>query len=152
MKSIFTNKLKPIKMKTKRTLLAFLVVLFSNINANSQDKAQIEKTLETYFDGWQTGDTLKLGKVIHLTCKLKNVKANQVEVIDRKTYLSRFELHPKAENTGGKILTIDITGNTAAAKCQIETPKMLITDYFNLMKVNDQWYIVDKIFNRSEKK
>lgn len=138
-------------MKTKKTLLVLLVVLFSNIDAKSQDKAQIEKTLETYFDGWQTGDTLKLGKVIHLTCKLKNVKANQVEVIERKAYLSRFELHPKAENTGGKIINIDITGNTAAAKCVIETPKMVITDYFNLMKVNEQWYIVDKIFSRAEK-
>ncbi|MCL9807007.1 nuclear transport factor 2 family protein [Flavobacterium amniphilum] len=139
-------------MKTKRTVLALVAVLFSSINAQSQDKAQIEKTLETYFDGWQTGDTLKLGKVIHQTCKLKNIKENKVDVIDRKTYLSRFELHPKAENTGGKILNIDITGNTAAAKCQIETPKMLITDYFNLMKVNGQWYIVDKIFSRAEKK
>lgn len=139
-------------MKTKRTVLALVAVLFTSINAQSQDKAQIEKTLETYFDGWQTGDTLKLGKVIHPTCKLKNIKENKVDVIDRKTYLSRFELHPKAENTGGRIINIDITGNTAAAKCQIETPKMLITDYFNLMKVNDQWYIVDKIFCRAEKK
>ena len=152
MKSIFTNKLKPIKMKTRRTLLALVALFFSSINAQSQDKAQIEKTLETYFDGWQTGDTLKLGKVLHITCKLKNVKANQVEVTDRKTYLSRFELHAKPENTGGRIINIDITGNTAAAKCVIETPKMLITDYFNLLKENDQWYIVDKIYSRAEKK
>lgn len=139
-------------MKTKRILLALLVALFANINAYSQDKAKIEETLQTYFDGWQTGDTLKLGKVIHPTCKLKNLKDNKVEVIERKAYLSRFELHAKPENTGGKIINIDITGNTAAAKCVIETPKMLITDYFNLMKVNEQWYIVDKIFSRADKK
>jgi hypothetical protein len=61
-------------------------------------------------------------------------------------------LHAKPENTGGRIINIDITGNTAAAKCVIETPKMLITDYFNLLKENDQWYIVDKIYSRTEKK
>lgn len=139
-------------MKTKGTFLVVLIAIFFSSTAQSQEKALIEKTIETYFDGWQTGDTLKLGKVIHATCRLKNVTDDQVQVIDRKTYLGRFELHPKQENTGGKIISIDITGNTAAAKCQINTPTMLITDYFNLLKIKDQWFIVDKIYSRAQSK
>lgn len=139
-------------MKTKKVLLALLFVLFSNFEGFSQDKELIGKTLETYFDGWQTGDAVKLDKVLHQTCQLKNVTNNQVKVIDRKTYLSWFELHPKLENTEGKIINIDITGSVASAKSVIETPEMLITDYFNLLKVNNEWFIVDKVYNRVEKK
>lgn len=139
-------------MKTKKVVLALLFVLFSNFDGFSQDKELIGKTLETYFDGWQTGDAVKLDKVLHQTCQLKNVTNNQVKVIDRKTYLSWFELHPKLENTEGKIINIDITGSVASAKSVIETPEMLITDYFNLLKVNNEWFIVDKVYNRVEKK
>jgi hypothetical protein len=139
-------------MKTKKVLLALLFVLFSNFNGFSQDKELIGKTLETYFDGWQTGDAVKLEKVLHQTCQLKNVTNNQVKVIDRKTYLSWFEPHPKLENTEGRIINIDITGSVASAKSVIETPEMLITDYFNLLKVNNEWFIVDKVYYRVEKK
>ena len=62
-----------------------------------------------------------------------------------ENYLSRFKLRQKLENTSCRIINIDITGNIAAAKCQIETPKLLFTDYFNMMKLKNEWYIIDKI-------
>jgi len=139
-------------MTTRTTFLIVLIALFSGINAQSQEKTLIEKTIHTYFDGWQTGDTTKLGKAIHTSCKLKSIADNQIKVTDRKTYLSWFEPHPKLENTTANIITLDITGNTAAVKCQIKTPKVIFTDYFNLLKIKDQWYIVDKIFSRADVK
>jgi hypothetical protein len=138
-------------MKTKKVLLALLLTLFSKVSTYSQEKEIIENTLKTYFDGWKTGDTIKLGKVIHATCKLKSIKEDKIQVIDRKTYLSRFELRPALPNTEGKILNIDVTGNSASVKSVIETPELLITDYFNLLKINNQWFIVDKIFFRATK-
>ncbi|OXA89996.1 nuclear transport factor 2 family protein [Flavobacterium hercynium] len=139
-------------MRTRTTLLVVLIALFSSINAQSQEKALIEKAMQSYLDGWQTGDTIKLGKVIHATCKLKNIVDDQIVVTDRKTYLSRFQPHPKAKGVEGKVLAIDITGNTAAVKSEIRTPEVVITDYFNLLKLKDQWYIVDKIYGRAEVK
>jgi hypothetical protein len=53
-----------------------------------------------------TGDTLKLGKAMHKSCSLKIIKDNNVQLIDRKTYLSRFKLHEKPANTEGKIIDI----------------------------------------------
>lgn len=137
------------KVPTTIVQSVFIFLLLTTIsfesNAQQQEKNLITETIETYFDGWMTGDTLKIGKVMHSSCNLKNSKENQVVIIDRKSYLGRFKPHPKPENLFGRIITIDITGNIAAAKCEIEIPERIFTDYFNMMKLNDKWYIVDKI-------
>lgn len=114
-------------------------------NAQNQEKVLLEKTIQTYFDGWMTGDTIKIGKAMHSSCNLKTIKDNQVVIIDRKNYLSRFKLHSKLTNSEGRIVEISFTGNVASAKCEIETPERIFTDYFNMMKLNGEWYIVDKI-------
>ena len=131
-------------------LLLFSVIYFScgqqkEVSNNPQEAALIRATIENYFEGWMTGDTTKIGSAMHATCQLKNIKDGGVIIFDRATYLGFFKPRPRRENSGGKIIDIDITGNIAAAKCEIDTPKRLYTDYFNMMKVNDQWYIVDKI-------
>jgi len=131
------------------TTIIFLAVSFTSNNnpemTTNSEKAEIEKTIEMYFDGWLTGDTTKIGTAMHRTCQLKNIKEEDVVIYNRSTYLSFFKPRPKLENAGGKILSIDITGPIASSKVELETPKRLFTDYFNLMKLEDQWYIVDKI-------
>ena len=109
------------------------------------EKVLITQTIDNYFEGWMTGDTTLLGKAMHATCKLKNVKDEKVLVFDRAKYLSFFKPRPRRENAGGRIMSINVTNNIAAAKCKIHTEKRLYTDYFNLMKLDGRWYIVDKI-------
>lgn len=112
---------------------------------NPKEEALIRQTIETYFEGWMTGDATKLGKAMHTTCQLKNVKDNEVLIFDRAKYLGFFKPRPRRENAGGRIISINITNDIAAAKCEIFTADRLYTDYFNMMKINDEWYIVDKI-------
>lgn len=139
-------------MQTK--FLLFLFALFLSacaINKSQQvindpkEEVLIRQTIDTYFEGWMTGDTTKLGKAMHATCQLKNVKDNEVLIFNRAKYLSFFKLRPRRENSGGRVISINITNDIAAAKCEISTPKRLYTDYFNMMKIDDEWYIVDKI-------
>lgn len=132
----------------KKYVLSFISALFlitSFANAQSDDISGIEKTVNMYFDGWMHGDTTKLGQAMHATCKLKNIKEGEVVVYDRAKYLSFFKPHPKTEGAMGRIVSIDITGPIASAKCELELPNRLFTDYFNMMKVGGSWVIVDKI-------
>jgi len=62
----------------------------SRPNEIVENEALIIETIEMYFDGWLTGDTLKLGRAMHTTCKLKNIKDEEVLVFDRAKYLSFF--------------------------------------------------------------
>ncbi|REC63275.1 hypothetical protein DRF65_06365 [Chryseobacterium pennae] len=136
----------------KKQNLIFVLTLFCFMNVYSQNDSQalIKETIEMYFDGWKKGDTLKVGKAMHSTCKLKNVKEDKVVVFDRKTYLSGFKPKATVENIESKILNLDVTGNIAAAKCEIKTAKYIFIDYFNLMYTEGRWYIVDKISTRKE--
>lgn len=147
-------------MKTIISIVYFLMIIvigfacstksvivdqYPNQRKLSAEEQKITQTIETYFEGWMTGDTTKLGRAMHRTCQLKNIKNNDVIIFDRATYLGFFKPRPRRKNAGGEIVTINITDDIASAKCEIHTEDRLYTDYFNMMKVKDQWYIVDKI-------
>jgi aldose sugar dehydrogenase len=138
----------------KKTIFLLIISFFfiRNAQAQTNEKGAIETTIQSYFDGWMTGDTTKVGKAMHSTCRLKVYRDGVFRNVDRSQYLSGFKPHPKEEGTFGRIKSIDFTGNIASAKCEIETPKALFTDYFNLIKINDWWFIVDKISTRVDKK
>ncbi|MEM1121153.1 MAG: nuclear transport factor 2 family protein [Bacteroidota bacterium] len=108
------------------------------------DKALITQTINNYLEGWMTGDTTLIGGAMHATCQLKNVKDDEVLVFSRSKYLSFFKPRPRRENAGGSVLSIDITRDVAAAKCRIYTADRIYIDYFNMMRIDGRWYIVDK--------
>ncbi len=118
---------------------------------NKVEESLIRETIEGYFEGWMTGDTTLIGRAMHKTCQLKNIKEDEVVIYERATYLGFFKPRPRRENAGGRIVSINITDDIAAAKCEIFTKDRLYTDYFNLMKLKDRWYIVDKIATNKPK-
>ena len=66
-------------------------------------------------------------------------------------YLSRFKPRPRPEGLTTRIVALDITENIASAKTEIDTGKDVFTDYFNLIKTNEGWFIVDKIAVKKSK-
>jgi hypothetical protein len=113
--------------------------------AKSEDYLAIEEVIGKYFDGWLTGDSTLVGAAMHSTCNLKFVRDGKVVRRDRTNYLSGFKPRPRLENAEGRILSIDITRTAAEAKIELETETRLFTDYFNLLKEGDRWYITDKV-------
>ena len=110
------------------------------------------KVIQNYFDGWLTGDTNLVGSAMHATCNLKYVKDGKISKRNRTEYLSGFKPRPRLENAEGRILSIDITRTAAEAKVELETENRLFTDYFNLLKEGDRWYITDKVSTNISKK
>lgn len=133
-------------MKKHFTIALLLLATFARIQAQTDEKGRIETLIkDLYFEGWMTGDTVKVGKAMHATCHLKFYRDSTFNDISRADYLSRFKPRAKDPGTSGRILSIDVTGNIASAKCELETPKALFTDYFNLIKTGEGWFIVDKV-------
>lgn len=137
----------------KYLILPFLIGLaIARLQAQTEEKIQIETVIkDLYFEGWMTGDTAKIGQAMHPTCHLKYFRDHTFNDISRADYLSRFKPREKAAGTEGRIVLLDVTGNIASAKCELETPKALFTDYFNLIKTSEGWFIVDKISTRVDK-
>lgn len=133
----------------KFLFLFFIVFTFLNkINAQHSGHSelqQIETVVNWYFEGWGTGDTAKIGKAMHSTCHLKFFRDGKFTDITRADYLSRFKPRTKPDSLITRIVAIDITGNIANVKTEIITATAIFTDYFNMIKIDEQWFIVDKI-------
>lgn len=135
-------------------LIAFFISAQQEISAQESltDKMAIEQVIQNYFDGWLTGDTTLVGSAMHATCNLKYVRDGKISKRNRTEYLSGFKPRPRLENAEGRILSIDITRTAAEAKIELDTENRLFTDYFNLLKEGDRWYITDKVSTNISKK
>lgn len=121
----------------------FLIIYPSKAQS---DRQQIEQVIQLYFDGWATGDTNKLSRAMHHSCNLKNYRDGNFVLITRADYLSRFRPRERLKGLETEIVYIDITNELiAGAKVKINTIALEFTDYFNLMKTKEGWFIVDKI-------
>lgn len=135
----------------QRLLLFILILAGFASPVESQtlsDRQQAEEVIQTYFDGWATGDSTKVGRAMHRTCHLKNFRDGKFIDLNRTQYLSGFRLRQRPIGLITRIVSMDITAGIGAAKTEIVTDRDTFTDYFNLMKVDQQWFIVDKIATR----
>jgi glucose/arabinose dehydrogenase len=137
-------------MKKLLLLTALSVALIPAHSQNTATERQmIENVIQLYFDGWATGDTVKLGKAMHPSCHLKNYRDGKFIQYSRSEYLSFFKPHPRPKNLSTRIVSLDITNGMGGAKVEISTERDLFTDYFNLMKTNEGWVIADKVSTRT---
>lgn len=136
----------------------FCLILFSHctnkpaVETTTKEPAQktadhiaIEAVIQNYFDGWLTGDTTLVGSAMHSTCNLKFIRDGKLDRRNRTQYLSGFRPRTRLENAEGRIISIDITRTAAEAKIELDTENRLFTDYFNLLKEGDRWWITDKV-------
>ena len=141
-------------MRTVLLLIGFNL-LFLNVNAQTDDATSdwhlVQKTLNLYIDGIGTSDSVKVSKSFHSSWQLKYFEDDKINIVKKAKYLERFNTapHAKSDKWSGRIVFIDVTNTVAVAKVEISTAKLLFTDYFNLMKTSEGWFIVDKISTRS---
>ncbi len=126
----------------------------AQVDSTANDWHLVQKTLNLYIDGIGTSDSLKVAASFHDSWQLKYFEEDKINIIRKEKYLERFNTPPHAKSSkwSGRIVFIDITNTVAVAKVEISTSKLLFTDYFNLMKTNKGWFIVDKISTRSPHK
>ena len=129
-------------------LIILFVIAVSSTAQNLSDRQQAEEVIQTYFDGWAIGDTTKIGRAMHRSCHLKNFRDGKFIDFNRTQYLSGFRLRQRPAGLTTRIVSLDITAGIGAAKTEIVTERDTFTDYFNLMKIDQQWFIVDKIATR----
>jgi hypothetical protein len=117
----------------------------------AKDRAEIEKVIQTYFDGLYDGDVEKLAMAFHPTSALTSIRDGKLSVLPRDTWfdLVRKRPAPRAQDLarGDEILSIDIAGPTMAfvkVKCQI--PPSYFTDQLSLLKIDGRWQIAQKVF------
>ncbi|RAW02149.1 PQQ-dependent sugar dehydrogenase [Pseudochryseolinea flava] len=116
------------------------------------ERMAIESVIHLYFDGWATGDTAKLAKAMHSTCELKFFREGKFTSMARAAYLNLHKVHVRNKDLITHIVNLDVTGNVGSSKVELITVNGKFTDYFNVMKDGEHWYIVDKVSTYSPNK
>jgi hypothetical protein len=119
----------------------------------SSDVAEVEKVLQTYFDGLYEGDTKKLGRAFHPASHLYSVGGDGAAAdLPRGDWFKWVESRPSGKAKGSaradRIVSIDFSGPaTAFAKVECQLPPRYFTDYLTLLKVDGRWQIIAKAFH-----
>ena len=118
---------------------------------DDDERAAIEQTIQTYFDGLYDGDADKLASIFHEAAALTYEQDGQVTVLPLAQWLKAVRERPAPKARGlardDEVLLIDQSGPTTAfvkVRCQI--PPRYFTDYLSLLKTDGRWLVVQKVF------
>ena len=115
------------------------------------ERAVLEQTLQTYFDGLYDGDADKLASIFHEAAALTFEQDGRVTVLPLAQWLKAVRERPAPRARGlardDAVLLIDQSGPTTAfAKVRCQIPPRYFTDYLSLLKTDDRWLVVQKVF------
>ena len=116
------------------------------------DEAAIRVTLNKYFSGKADVMATAFAPGANMTYVRDSMIITPIpQFIERVRESER----KAAENAPAKgpepekrITSVDIAGNAAIARLDTKRPDMLVVDYMTLLKINGEWLIVNKSFDR----
>jgi hypothetical protein len=119
------------------------------MNKEDEDQQEIEQAILDYYHGGHAQSDPKLyEEILHPDWKFFMLNDDgQLEIVDRNEYMSWY--NPDEVDQGlnweTKFSYIDVTGRVASAKISIENQNVRYVDYFNLIRQDGKWWIVNKI-------
>lgn len=115
---------------------------------DSTEKDVIKKAITDYYYGGQKGSNPKLlDQIFHEEWHLYSIREGKLSITDKKTYLGYFD-PSKANpdlNWDFEVYYVDVDGHAASAKVRLENDRVRFIDYFNMLKIDGKWWIVNKI-------
>ena len=138
-------------MKILAVLFAVTVGVlgFATHSASLQSEATAARVpLENYIQGHATGNGDFMRKAFHTEAKVMAFRDGKLTNITSEEFASRFNGKPAADEAQRKrvIESVEITGNAGVGKIVLDYPAVKFTDYMSLLKVGDEWKIVNKVF------
>lgn len=119
------------------------------IMAEKKETEAVKIPLENYLKGHETGNAEYMKKAFYTEGKLIFVRDGKYTTRTFEEYIAGMkDGKPAADEAQRKrwIESIDISGNAATAKIILDYPTVKFTDYMTLLKIGDEWKIVNKSF------
>lgn len=150
--------IRPVRRDAIRSLifLAFATFAFaaSGVAQEAADEeAAVRAALQHYLLGHATGDGAHHEMVFYPQAKLFWMRDDSLNTRTSADYIAGASGSPAADEDQRRreITMVDVTGDAAVAKIELDYPDALITDYMSLLKVDGEWKIVNKIFTVAPK-
>jgi hypothetical protein len=121
---------------------------------DSPDERAIRQHIERYyFGGVRNSDTALAHQAFHASvAKMSFVRDGHLVERTIPEWLAsiaeRAPNPPKPDTFPRRVVSVDVSHDAAVAKLQIRYADAMVTDYMSLLKVEGQWVIIGKIFDR----
>lgn len=125
-------------------------LLTLSLAAQHSEMQGVEKALNYYLEGGTNQDAEMVAKAFHPAAELKFISDGIYQEVSIEDFLARIKPGPRSDRKT-TIKYINITGHVASASVEIEYADFFFIDYFNLLKLEGKWKIVNKVFYRKEK-
>lgn len=117
------------------------------------DEQAIRRHIDRYyFEGVRNSDTAAAHKAFHPVAKMYFLRDGGFAERSITDWLAaiaeKAPRPPRPDSFPRRIVAVDISGGAATAKLELRYADAVITDYMSLLKVNGEWTIVGKIFDR----
>ena len=140
-------------MKLLAVVLIAICGVFAFLNgtkgsALTESEAAARVPLDNYIQGHATGNGDFMRKAFHSEAKVMAFRDGKLTNLTAEEFASRFNGKPAADEAQRKrrIESVEITGNAGVGKIVLDYPTVTFTDYMSLLKVGDEWKIVNKVF------
>ncbi|HEX8289072.1 MAG TPA: nuclear transport factor 2 family protein [Pyrinomonadaceae bacterium] len=131
-------------------IFGFSVFCFgSKALADAAEEKAARVPIENYLKGHATGEAEYMKKAFNPGAKIEGYGANGKFIswtLDE--YIKGMSGKPSQDESQRKrwIESVEISGKAAVATLKFDYPTLRITDYLLLLKIGDEWKIVNKIF------
>lgn len=118
------------------------------------EAAAIRKTIQAhYFEAHATGSGEPLRGVFVDDGRMFWSSDGQLRSRTSTDYINGFSGKPAPDEGQRRraVLMVDVTGDVAVAKAELDYPDVRLIDYFALVRAGGEWKIVSKIFQRYPK-
>ena len=123
--------------------------------SDSEEVNKIKKAImDHYHEGHAKHDYRYYDGILHDEWKFFMLdQEGSLQIVDKDKYYSWYDPKDSEESLDWEteIYYVDITGNVGSAKIRLECENVRYIDYFNLMKLDDQWWIVHKVSHGTKK-
>lgn len=122
---------------------------FRSVQRRSAAEAAVRYALQHYLAGHATGEGVHFDSVFHDVANLHWVANDSVRTRPGSAYIAGApgRAAPDESRRRRRIAWVEVTGNTAVARIDLDYPGAWFTDYMALLEAGGEWRIVNKIFH-----
>jgi ketosteroid isomerase-like protein/peptidoglycan/xylan/chitin deacetylase (PgdA/CDA1 family) len=128
---------------------SWVAAAFRASQQRSTAETAVREALQHYLEGHATGQSAHFDSVFHDVANLHWIANDSVRTRSGDAYIAGAPGLPAPDESRRRrrIAWVEVTGNTAVARIDLDYPGAWITDYMALLETDGEWRIVNKIYH-----
>lgn len=124
---------------------------FTVAASQASDLDAVRVPLELYLQGQAEGDGAYMRQAFHPDATVSWMRDGAVAQRTAQEFAALFTRGPADDEADRhrRIVSVDVTGDVATARLELDYPGVFITDYMTLVRLGDEWKIIHKAYTRS---